>query len=67
MALSREPPLFMKPRLQTILGHRIPEPRLTARAFGLFALLVLLPVFLLGCLADLLVQWLFGVCTGLWC
>ena len=31
------------------------------------ALLVLLPVFLLGCLADQLVQWLFGVCTGLWC
>ena len=57
----------MKPRLQTILGHRIPEPRLTARAFGLFALLVLLPVFLLVCLAYLLVQWLFGVCTGLWC
>ena len=57
----------MKTPLQTILGHRIPEPRLTARALWLFVLLVLLPVFLLGSLADLLVQWLFGVCTGLWC
>lgn len=57
----------MKIRVQTILGHRIPEPHLTARALWLFLLLVVLPVFLIGTAADFLVQWLFGSCTGLWC
>ena len=57
----------MKPRIQTIMGHRIPEPRLTAKAVLLFVLYIALPVFLLGALADLLLELLFGTCTGLWC
>lgn len=57
----------MRSRVQTVLGHRIPEPRVTARAYWLFTLLVVTPVFLVGTAADLTVQWVFGVCTGLWC
>ena len=38
--------------------------KVTLLAFFLFATS---PLFGLGTLADLLVQWLFGWCTGLWC
>ena len=50
-----------------ILGKSIPEPRVTARAWLLLFAMLVLPVFGLGTLADLLMQWLFGWCTGLWC
>jgi hypothetical protein len=53
--------------VQTVMGHRIPEPRLTWMAL-LWALVYLgLPVLLLGMLIDGLIQLATGVCTGLWC
>lgn len=57
----------MKARTQTILGHTLPEPRLTAAGLTLLMLAATLPVLIIGSLLDLAVQWLFGVCVGLWC
>jgi hypothetical protein len=57
----------MKTPVQTVLGHRIPETRLTARAIVLLVAGIGLPVLVVGTLLDLLVQWLFGWCVGLWC
>jgi len=50
-----------------VLGHTIAEPRITAKAIWLLILWVLLPVTVLGVAADLVAQYVFGVCTGLWC
>lgn len=57
----------MKHPLQTVMGHTLAEPAMTPRAFVLLALYVALPVLLIGTALDLLVQWLFGWCVGLWC
>lgn len=57
----------MKTPVQTVLGHRIPEPRLTGRAIILLLAVVALPVLVVGTLLDLGVQWLLGWCVGLWC
>lgn len=53
--------------IQTVQGHRIPEPRLTWQGVLLLFAAVSVPVLLLGSALDLAVQLLFGVCTGLWC
>jgi hypothetical protein len=52
---------------ESVLGHVLPEPRLTAAGIVLLAAWVTVPVLVVGSLLDLLVQWLFGVCVGLWC
>ena len=57
----------MKTPVQTVMGHTIPEPAMTGRAYALLALYVALPVLLIGMSLDLLVQWLFGWCVGFWC
>ena len=54
-------------KLQTIAGHKIPEPRVTPMAIWLVFLWVGVPVLVLGGLMDLVMQAVFGVCTGLWC
>ena len=54
-------------RPQTILGHTLPEPRLTLAGLALLLLAATVPIALIGSLLDLLVQWVFGVCVGLWC
>jgi hypothetical protein len=54
-------------RPQTILGHTLPEPRLTFAGLALLLLAATVPIAIIGSLLDLLVQWLFGVCVGLWC
>lgn len=67
-ARGHPPPLApMKTPVQTVLGHRIPEPRLTARGVVLLVAAIGLPVLVVGTLLDLLVQALFGWCVGLWC
>lgn len=57
----------MKRKVETVMGHTLPEPRITATAIWLILLWVALPVLLVGTLLDALVQLVFGVCTGLWC
>jgi hypothetical protein len=59
-------PLLIK-RPETVLGHSLPEPRITLAGALLLALAVSIPVLVLGSLLDLLVQWIFGICVGLWC
>jgi hypothetical protein len=57
----------MKQPLQTVMGHTLPEPRLTPLGIALLVLVVSVPVLVLGTVLDLAVQWLFGWCVGLWC
>lgn len=57
----------MKQRPENVMGHVLPEPKLTAAGIVLLVLWVSVPVLLIGSILDLLVQGLFGVCVGLWC
>lgn len=50
-----------------VMGHQIPEPRPTLRGVLLILIAVSVPVLLVGSLLDALVQFAFGICTGLWC
>ncbi len=51
----------------SVMGHRLPEPRLTPwAAFWVFVYFGL-PVLALGLLMDTVVQWISGRCVGLWC
>jgi hypothetical protein len=54
-------------KIQTVAGHRLPEPRITLMAVWLAFLWVGLPVLVIGGLLDVIAQTVFGVCTGLWC
>jgi uncharacterized RDD family membrane protein YckC len=54
-------------KIQTVAGHRLPEPRITPMAIWLVFLWVGLPILLIGGLLDVIAQTIFGVCTGLWC
>ena len=54
-------------KIQTVAGHRLPEPRITPRAIWLVFLWVGLPILAVGGLLDVIAQMVFGVCTGLWC
>lgn len=59
--------LNAKRREQSVMGHRLPEARLTPwAAFWAFVYFGL-PVLALGLLLDVLVQWVSGRCVGLWC
>lgn len=59
--------IFKRHPVQTVMGHRIPEPRYTGMAV-LWAMIYLgLPVLAVGTLIDALIQLATGVCTGLWC
>ena len=59
--------LKRKRREQTVMGHRLEEPRLTLWA-AFWALVYLgLPVAVLGLVLDVLIQWASGRCLGLWC
>lgn len=48
-------------------SQEIPGARLTATGVALCVLYLGVPVALVGNLVDLLVQWWFGWCIGLWC
>ncbi|MFT3725634.1 MAG: hypothetical protein QM773_18895 [Hyphomonadaceae bacterium] len=54
-------------KIQTVAGHRLPEPRITPTAIWLAFLWVGVPILAIGGLMDLVMQLVFGVCTGLWC
>jgi len=59
--------LTLKGPVQTVMGHSIPEPRPTWQGIVLAFIVISVPVLIVGSLLDVAVQWLFGVCTGLWC
>ena len=52
---------------ETVMGHTIPEPRITLGAIGLILLYIGLPILVVTGLMDLAMQLVFGVCTGVWC
>ena len=54
-------------KTETVMGHRLPEPRLTLKAVWLGFLWIGLPLLVITGLMDLAMQVFFGVCTGLWC
>lgn len=54
-------------RTEPVMGHHIPEPRLTWQAGCWLMLYLGVPVLLLGTLVDALIQWVTGYCTGFWC
>jgi hypothetical protein len=59
--------LLQRSPTQTILGQRIPEPRLTWMALVWGLAYLGLPLFVAGTLIDLLIQKITGTCTGFWC
>ncbi len=54
-------------KIQTVAGHRLPEPRITPMAIWLAFLWIGIPILAIGGLMDLVMQLAFGICTGLWC
>lgn len=58
---------FKRTPVQTVMGHRLPEPRPTLMAVCWVMLYLGIPVLALGLLIDLLIQMTTGQCTGLWC
>jgi hypothetical protein len=52
---------------ETVMGHTIPEPRITLSGIWLIFLYGILPLLVVTGLLDLAMQLFFGVCTGLWC
>lgn len=54
-------------KAQTVMGHRIAEPRPTLMAVWLVLLYAGVPLLVATGLLDLAMQLIFGVCTGLWC
>jgi hypothetical protein len=56
-----------KRRAQTVMGHKLREPRPTWLA-GFWAIVYFgLPFLLITMLIDLAIAWLSGTCVGLWC
>jgi len=53
--------------LQTVMGHRLPEPRLTWGAAAMAPLYLGVPVLAVGMVIDALIQLTTGRCTGVWC
>ena len=56
-----------KRREQFVMGHRLPEARLTLWAAFWAIVYFGLPVLALGLLMDVVAQWVTGRCIGLWC
>ncbi len=56
-----------RPSARGASSRDIPGARLTPLGVVLCVLYLGVPVAVLGNLADLLFQWLFGWCIGLWC
>jgi hypothetical protein len=52
---------------QTVMGHRLEEPRLTMWALGWGLVYVGLPVLAVGLMVDAVTGYLTGSCAGLWC
>ena len=58
---------MLRKKPEEVLGHTLPEPRLTPVGVLLLVAWISVPVLLVGSVLDLVVQALFGVCVGLWC
>jgi len=56
-----------RPPVQTVMGQRLPEPRLTWGAAAMALIYLGLPVLAVGMVIDALIQLTTGRCTGVWC
>ena len=54
-------------KAESVMGHRITEPRPTLMAVWLVFLYLGVPLLVVTGLLDLTMQLAFGICTGLWC
>ncbi len=52
---------------QTVMGHRLEEPRPTLLVIWWALVYVGVPLLVLGAVIDLLIQATTGHCTGFWC
>lgn len=59
--------LRLRRKAETVMGHRLEEPRLTFMAVIWMLVYAVLPIVVIGSLLDLLVQQMTGQCTGFWC
>jgi hypothetical protein len=59
--------LRLRRKAETVMGHRLEEPRLTFMAVIWVLVYAVLPIVVIGSLLDLLVQQMTGQCTGFWC
>jgi fatty acid desaturase len=59
--------LRLRQKTQTVMGHRLKEPRFTVMAVIWVLIYAVLPVLAIGSLLDLLVQQVTGQCIGFWC
>lgn len=59
--------LRLRRKEQTVMGHRLEEPRLTLMVVLWALVYVGLPLMVVGSLIDLGVQMVSGQCVGFWC
>lgn len=59
--------LRLRRKAETVMGHRLEEPRLTFMTVIWVLVYAVLPIVVIGSLLDLLVQQMTGQCTGFWC
>lgn len=59
--------LRLRRKTETVMGHRLEEPRLTFMVVVWVLVYAVLPVLAIGSLLDFLVQQITGQCIGFWC
>ena len=59
--------LRLRRKEQTVMGHRLEEPRMTLMVVLWVLVYIGLPLMLVGSLIDLGVQVVTGQCVGFWC
>ena len=59
--------LRLRRKEQTVMGHRLEEPRMTLMVVLWTLVYIGLPLIVVGSLIDLGVQAVTGQCVGFWC
>lgn len=59
--------LRLRRKEQTVMGHRLEEPRLTLMVVLWVLIYIGLPLMVVGSLIDAVVQAATGQCVGFWC
>ena len=59
--------LRLRKQAETVMGHRLEEPRLTLMLVLWVFVYVGLPLLAISSVVDLLIQQITGNCTGFWC
>ena len=59
--------LRLRKQAETVMGHRLDEPRLTLMLVWWVFVYLGLPLLVVSSVVDLLIQQITGNCTGFWC